>query len=189
MDSFFKLITSITEINETDRTLIASLLQPYEIKKGTILLKQGDVEKRVAFIEKGIFRHYSIDRDGKDISLLFTFENWFVGEVSSFLTQSPSYCFIEALTEAKIWQLRYDNLQKLYTQTTVGNKFGRIMMEQLYIRKAERERNLLMMNAEERYLDLIRKAPHILQNIPLKYIASYLGITPQALSRIRKNIN
>jgi CRP-like cAMP-binding protein len=189
MDSFFKVMTSIIEIDETDRTLIASLLKPKEIEKGTILLRQGDVEKSVAFIEKGIFRHYTIVRDGKDISLLFTFENWFVGEMSSFITQSPSYYFIEALTDAKIWQLSYDNLQKLYLHTTVGNKLGRKMMEQLYIRKAERERNLLMMNAEERYLDLIRQAPHILQNIPLKYIASYLGITPQALSRIRKNIN
>jgi CRP-like cAMP-binding protein len=189
MDSFFKVMTSIIEIDETDKTLIASLLKPKEIEKGTILLRQGDVEKSVAFIEYGIFRHYTIARDGKDISLLFTFENWFVGEMSSFLTQSPSYYFIEALTDAKIWQLSYDNLQKLYLHTTVGNKLGRIMMEQLYIRKAERERNLLMMNAEERYLDLIRQAPHILQNIPLKYIASYLGITPQALSRIRKNIN
>jgi CRP-like cAMP-binding protein len=182
-------MTSIIEIDEPDRTLIASLLKPKEIEKGTILLKQGDVEKSVAYIENGIFRHYSIDKDGKEISLLFTFENWFVGEISSFLTQSPSYCFIEALTDAKIWQLSYDNLQKLYLHTTVGDRFGRIMMEQLFIRKAKRERNLLMMNAEERYLDLIRHAPHILQNIPLKYIASYLGITPQALSRIRKNIN
>ena len=189
MDSFFKLVTSIIQIDEADRSLIASLLKPKEIEKGTILLKQGDVEKSIAYIEKGIFRYYSIDQNGKDISILFTFENWFVGEVSSFLTQSPSYCFIEALTEAKIWQLSYDNLQKLYLHTTVGDRFGRIMMEQLYIRKAERERNLLMMSAEERYLHLMRQAPHILQNIPLKYIASYLGITPQALSRIRKNIN
>jgi CRP-like cAMP-binding protein len=189
MDAFFKLITSILEINETDRAFIASMLKPKAIEKGTILLNQGNVEKYVGFIENGIFRYYSINQNGKEISLLFTFENWFVGELSSFLTQTPSYCFIEALTEAKIWQLNYDNLQKIYVNTTVGDKFGRIMMEQLYIRKAERERNLLMMNAEERYLDLIRQAPHILQNIPLKYIASYLGITPQALSRIRKNIN
>ncbi|OQP67664.1 hypothetical protein A4R26_32965 [Niastella populi] len=67
MDSFFKLMNSLIEINETDRTLIASLLKPKEIEKGTILLKQGDMEKSVAFIENGIFRHYSIVQDGKKI--------------------------------------------------------------------------------------------------------------------------
>ena len=112
-----------------------------------------------------------------------------MGEVSSFITKTPSVCFIETLADTRVWRIGYDDLQKIYANTKTGDRFGRLMMEQLYIRKAQRERSFLTQTAEERYLDLLLTAPHILQQIPLKHIASYLGITPQALSRIRKRIN
>lgn len=189
MEGFYKLIRSQTDVSEGELNYISSLMHPKEFGKNTVVLKQGEVEKHLSFIEKGLARYYYIGPNGKEISLLFTFENWFMGEVSSFITKTPSVCFIETLADTRVWRICYDDLQKIYANTKTGDRFGRLMMEQLYIRKAQRERSFLTQTAEERYLDLLQKASHIVQQVQLKHIASYLGITPQALSRIRKRIN
>lgn len=168
---------------------MASLMSEKVYKKNTIVLRQGEIEKHQSFIEKGSVRYYYIDPNGNEICLLFGFQNWFMCEAVSFLTQTPSFCFIETMSETKVWQISYDNLQKTYQNTENGNLFGRLMMEQMYIRKSELERSFLTQTAEQRYLDLLKFNPHLLQEVQLKHIASYLGITPQALSRIRKRIS
>lgn len=189
MEGFTNFIRSQISVAEEDLEYIASFMTLKELNSNVLVLRQGDVETHLSYIEKGMARHYYIDPNGKETSLLFTFENWFLGDISSFLTKSPSLCFIETLTYTRLWRIHYNDLQKIYANTTGGDRFGRVMMEQLYLKKTQREWSFLMQTAEERYLDLLKTTPHILQNIPLKHIASYLGITPQALSRIRKRIN
>jgi len=102
------------------------------------------------------------------------------------LTRNPSVYQIEALTQIEVWQLSYHDLQKVYNETDIGNFIGRQAGEELFLKKSKRELSFLNETAEERYLNLFTEQPNLLQKIPLKYIASYIGITPQALSRIRK---
>lgn len=107
----------------------------------------------------------------------------------SFLTQAPSTYQTETLTETTLWRLTFDDLQDIYKRTEIGHTIGRITAENLFLTKSQREQSLLNETAEERYLKLFTDQPHLIREIPLKYLASYIGITPQALSRIRKRIS
>lgn len=96
---------------------------------------------------------------------------------------------METLTKTTLWQLTYDDLQAIYDETEIGNAIGRQASEDLFLKKSKRELSLLNETAEQRYLNLFTEQPKLIEKIPLKYIASYIGITPQALSRIRKRIS
>jgi CRP-like cAMP-binding protein len=106
-----------------------------------------------------------------------------------FLTQEPSTYQLETLTDTILWSVSYNDLEIIYDQTEIGNTIGRLASEDLFMKKSKRELSLLIQSAQERYLNLFTEQPELLQFIPLKYIASYIGVTPQALSRIRKRIS
>src|SRR5690606_23997784 len=158
-----------------------------EFPKKTALLKIGQKENYLSFIEKGIVRFF-IPKEFNDLTFGFAFTDNFVSAYDFFLTQNPSTYQLETLTDTILWRLSYQDLQEIYDETEVGNKIGRFASEDLYLKKTKRELSLLNDTAEQRYLKLFTEQPHLLKQIPLKYIASYIGITPQALSRIRKRI-
>ena len=139
------------------------------------------------FISKGIIRLY-IPKDEYDLTFGFLFDNEFVTAYDSLLTQSPSEYQIETLTETILWKISNEDLQEVYKRTSSGNIIGRKMAENMFLIKSKRELSFLSKTAEERYLDLFSDRPKLFQLIPLKHIASYIGVTPQALSRIRKRI-
>lgn len=157
--------------------------------KKTIILNEGKTENFLSFIEEGIVRFYMPKEDGTELSFVFAFDGWFMSAYESFLTQTPCEYTVETLTETTLWRLSFANLQKMYANTTIGNKIGRLASEQLFLMKTKRELSLLKDSAEQRYLDIVNQQPHLIQNIPLQYLASYIGITPQALSRIRGRIS
>ena len=96
---------------------------------------------------------------------------------------------MQVIADTTLWRLSYNDLQIIYKKTEIGNLIGRITCENLFIKKAERELSLLNDTPEERYLKIFKQRPELIEKIPLKYIASYIGITPQALSRIRRRIS
>lgn len=177
----------ITQQSDTDWKIFSSELKRKEFPKKTTLLKMGQKENHLSFIEKGIIRFF-IPREFDDLTFGFAFADSFVSAYDSFLTQNPSTYQLETLTETVLWRLTYQDLQKIYNETEVGNEIGRLASEDLYLKKAKRELSLLNDTAEQRYLKLFTEQPHLIKQVPLKYIASYIGITPQALSRIRKRI-
>ena len=174
-------------ISDKDWDFLASKIYKCEYKKKTTLLKIGKIENYVYFIEKGVIRYF-IPKEETDITIGFNFQNEFGSSYDSFLTKTPSSYQIETLTDSILWKLTYEDLQEIYHKTDIGNIIGRIMIEELFKNKSKRLISLLNTTAEERYIDLLSEHPHIVQLIPLKYIASYIGITPQALSRIRRRI-
>ncbi len=180
-------IESLTTLCEQDWNTIASFFVRREYEKGEKLIKVGETENYLSFIEKGIVRYY-IPNDEKDLTFSFNFDKEFTCAYDSFLTQQPAEYEQETLTKTIVWSISYSDLQKVYTQTVTGNFWGRYAAEKLFLQKSEREISLLKDSAKERYLDLLNNKSYIVKQVPLKYIASYLGITPQALSRIRKEI-
>lgn len=180
-------IENITPINDSDWQFFSSRLQEVRLNKKTPLLKIGAIENHLSFITKGIVRLY-IPQKESDLTFGFVFSNAFVTAYDSLLTQSPSEYQIETLTETVLWRISNRDLQEVYERTSIGNIIGRKMAENMFLIKSKRELSLLSKTAEERYLDLFSDRPKLIQQIPLKYIASYIGITPQALSRIRKRI-
>jgi len=165
-----------------------SKLEKREFPKKSLILKQGDVENYLTFIEDGIVRHY-FEKIDNDITFEITFEGSFFSAYKSFLTRTPAEYNIQALTDVTLFSISFENLQKVYRETPKGNMFGRYAAEGLYLEKFNRELSLLTKTAEQRYLTLFKEHPQLIKEIPLKYIASYIGITPQALSRIRKRIS
>lgn len=181
---FEKLVT----MTDTDWDRFSSGLERQEFAKKKVLLAAGETENYLSFIEKGIVRFY-IPQAENELTFSFVFSNAFVSGYDSFLSRQPSVYQIETITPTVLWRISHNHLQQVYENTSVGNKIGRLASEDLFLRKSKRELSLLKDSAEERYLNLFSEQLHLLQLIPLKYIASYIGITPQALSRIRKRIS
>lgn len=154
-----------------------------------MLLRCGETENYLSFIEKGIVRLCTPAELDDDLTFGFAHAGNFVSAYDSFLTQMPSVYHIETLTDTILWRLTSNDLQEIYKETAIGNSIGRHAAEALFLEKSRRELSLLNESAEQRYLNLFSEKPHLFQQIPLKYIASYIGITPQALSRIRKRIS
>ena len=187
MEKIREYLSSIAHMSDRDWQIFSSKLIKREFPKQTVLLKSGETERYVSFIETGIVRYY-IPKDDNDITFSFTFSNSFTSVYDSFLTQGPSPYQIEPLTNVILWRLTYDDLQHIYADTEVGQTIGRHICEFIFLIKSKRELSLLNDTAEQRYLNLFIEEPYLIKHIPLKYIASYIGVTPQGLSRIRRRI-
>ena len=138
---------------------------------------------------QGVVRLFIPKEDpDKEITFGFTFKNQFVSAYDSFITRQPSAYQLQALTETTLLSISYNDLQAVYKTTQIGNLIGRLTAERLFLVKSKREQNLLNLSAEERYIKLFKERPELLKVIPLKYISSYIGVTAQALSRIRKRL-
>lgn len=188
MEKIKAYFQKIVTISDKDWQLFSSKLSKQIFPKKTVLLSKGKTENYLSFIEKGIIRYFLPD-DEQELTFSFAFENGFASAYDSFLTRNPSVYSVETLSHTVIWRISFEDLQTIYQETDIGNTIGRKASEDLFIRKSRRELSLLTQSAEQRYLNLFTEQPHLLQLIPLKYIASYIGITPQALSRIRKRIS
>ncbi len=174
--------------SDEDWQFFSSKLVKKEFPKKALLLEKGQIENHLSFIKKGIVRFY-IPEEEQDLTFGFAFEGEFFSAYDSFLTRMPSTYNVQTLSETHLWQLSYEDLQEVYQKTGTGNLLGRKASEGLFLKKQKRELALLQLSAEERYVNLFRERPEVIRQIPLKYIASYIGITPQALSRIRKRIS
>lgn len=189
MKQIKEYLDQIAIISDDDWEFFISKLKRRVIKKKTVFLKLNDIEHHISFIESGVVRLYiPKDNPEKEITFGFSFKNQFISAYDSFLTQKPSAYELQALTETTILSITYDDLQAVYKTTQIGNLIGRLTAERLFLIKSKREQNLLNLTAEERYVKLFKERPELLKVIPLKYISSYIGVTAQALSRIRKRI-
>lgn len=182
-------LDQIATISNSDWEFFTSKLQHRAIPKKAVFLKLNAIENHISFIESGVVRLFiPKDNPEKEITFGFSFKNQFVSAYDSFLTQEPSAYQLQALTETTLLSITYDDLQAVYKTTQIGNLIGRLTAERLFLLKSSREQNLLNLTAEERYLKLFKERPELLKVIPLKYISSYIGVTAQTLSRIRKRV-
>ena len=187
MEQLRKYFERYTKISDKDWDIFCSRLFRKEVPKKRLLLAAGQTENYLAFMEKGIIRYF-IPKEDSDLTFEFAFENSFVNAYDSFLKRTPSIYSIETLSAAILWRINYNDLQFIYANTEIGNTIGRLAAEELYLKKSKREKSLLNETAEQRYVKLFTEQPHLIKEIPLRFIASYIGITPQALSRIRRRI-
>lgn len=188
MEEIRKQLDLITKQSEEDWCFFSARLQPVTFPKNSIILKEGEIEHYLSYVERGIIRLF-IPQLENDVTLGFIFPGGFLSAYDSFLIQRPCQYQVHALTEAKLWRINFQDLQEVYAHTKVGNEIGRKCAENLFLIKSRRELSLLNKTAEQRYLELFSQRPELIAHIPLKYIASYIGITPQALSRIRRRIS
>ncbi|MFZ4928036.1 Crp/Fnr family transcriptional regulator [Chryseobacterium sp. Mn2064] len=175
-------------ISDEDWAIFSPKFEKQIFKKNSLIIKSGEVENYLSFIETGIVRFW-IEAGDNEATFDFAFEKSFFSAYPSFLTQESTNWNIQTLTPTVLWRISYTDLQLIYERTQVGEKIGRLATEHLFVMAAKRKIALLTNTPEELYLMLFQEHIHLIKHIPLKYLASYIGITPQALSRIRKRIS
>jgi CRP-like cAMP-binding protein len=181
-------LTALVDFNQEELFLFMQKLKPISLKKYDLYLKEGNVCKSMVIVNKGGLRYFSRGIKG-DYTDGFAFEGEWLGDYESFLLQVPSAHYIEALEDSEIFALGFNDMQMLYEQSQRFERFGRIIAENLFIATAKSKRNLMLQSAEDRYMDLLTNQPHIFERLPQHLIASFLGIQPQSLSRIRAKIS
>lgn len=154
------------------------------LKRKEHFLRQGEVCKHLGFIVKGYVRLYFL-KEGEEITKDFNFENSFCGSYASFSLRQPSRFNVVAMENVKLYAIGREDLFRLFDKYSSLQKLGRLSMEHMFIRKEMREASFLLDTAEQRYQDLLYQHPQIQQRVPLKYLASYLGMSAETLSRIR----
>jgi len=184
MEALFELIRFYCRLSNPALKSLGAALKKTELPKGSFLIMEGKICDHIYFLEKGCLRGY-YNLDGKEITYWFAFENNFVTSFFSFITRKPCVECIQLVEDCTLWAISYDDLQKLYDTHPDIERLGRLMNERYYVMLEERFVSNHFKEARERYENLITNAPHIVQRIPLGYIASYLGITQETLSRIR----
>ncbi len=171
-------------LNSKQQEEIIRLLEYQEFPQNTVLLKTGQISDRISFVNEGLVRGF-YERDGKEHTLWLGFVGEFVYSVRSFQEQSPSRDNIILLTDCKFSSLSYQNLQFLYEKDPIWNQLGRKLFENYYALAIERIRSFQSLSAPERYDQVYKRHPTILEDVKLVYLASYLGMTPETLSRLR----
>ena len=175
-------------LNRAEEEFFISLLQPKSLKKKAHLLRPPDICRTEQFITKGCLRTYTIDNNGFEHIVMFGIEDWWAGDLYSFITETPATYFIDALEDTELLQISKSNLDKLYTRVPAFERFFRIIIQNAYIAQQLRVNQNLSFTAEQRYLHFMEKYPQLESRISQKQVAAYLGITPEFLSMIRRKL-
>ena len=188
MNSLKKYLEQFPHFKPSAFEVALPYLKEKEIKAGDYFLHQGKISTQIAFIEKGLFRLFYLN-DGKETTTCFCKENNITCSFQSLLTQQPSDKAIQAVEDSKIIYFSYNALQEFYRKDLFWQQVGRLAAENEFIITEGYNRFLNDLSAKERYLQILENDPELLQRVPLNYLASYLQITPETLSRIRKKIS
>ena len=177
-----------TELTPEDEKVICSSFKPCSIKKKETLLMSGKTCKYLYFITTGCLRSFYIDSKGVEHIYQIRMDNSWISDLESFFTQTPSKYNIEALEDTQMLRITLQQLDQLYTDVPKLERYFRILFQKAYINALKRLNAHMWETAMDRYIDMLKEHPQMFQRVPLIYIASYLGITPESLSRIRKRI-
>jgi CRP-like cAMP-binding protein len=186
-DQILNRLSQLISLEKSEQEVFVSKLIVKHYQKKELILREGQVCKYAYFINQGCFRYY-YNVKGQENTAQFFFENGWYTDYNSFLTGKPTKQNIEALEQTEALLLSAKDLQQLYTDIPKFERFGRLMAENAFLGIRQRSEMLENQSAEERYLSLMKERPKVFERIPQHYIASYLGIKPPSLSRIRKRI-
>lgn len=187
--SIIQFIQQTIPLKDEMANAIAQNFQPRSFKKGELFLREGKISEEYLFLEEGFMRSFLFDTEGNEITTNFFSPNSVVFEVASFFQQIPSQENIQALTDCKGWILTFDELNMLFHTIMEFREFGRAILVKGFAALKIRTLSMINKTAEQRYEMLVNAKPEIFQHSPLKYIASYLGVTDTSLSRIRKEFS
>lgn len=187
MQNLINAIKRFVILANDDICKIEKLFVKKELGKNEYFLQPAKVCNSFAFVEKGLLRHY-INNDGEEETFYFSAENDFVCDYGSFIDRTPSIKSIVALESTTLFCISYENMQRFYTEVSSGERFGRLFLEGIFSKAINHIISTHKDNAEKRYLNFLSNFSHIQQRIPQYYIASFIGVTPQSLSRIRRQM-
>jgi CRP-like cAMP-binding protein len=187
MDLLLENIKTLVPLSTADKKIIKGLFHKKVIKKDEHVLEEGQVCRHLFFIEKGLVRYY-LSNNGEEQTNYFNKEGEWVCDYPSFLPKAPSTVNIQALEDTTAWMISHDNLQTFYQEVRHGERFGRLGIEQVFLNVIRQVTSLYTDKPGVRYQKFMQAYFDITQRIPQYYVASYVGVKPQSLSRIRKRL-
>lgn len=188
MDLILSNVAKHISLNEKEKLFFLSILEPKALKKKTLFLEAGMICKSSAFVLDGAVKSYTVDADGKEHILSFATKEWWISDLYSLISKKPAILNIEAIADSAVIILTRENQQVLFEKIPKFERFFRILVENSLVANQQRLIDNLSSTAEERYLRFIRKYPTIPSCVPQHNIASYLGMTPEFLSKIRARL-
>lgn len=183
----FSTISDYLTLNEAEKHILQNCFESIQVKRHVLLEEENKETQYLYFINDGFVRVFFMN-DGEDRTTQINCPSRFITSFQSFITQSKAYDNVETITDCDLLRISKANLDKLNTEINNWGVFGEKIYEQALVYNEDRTRDMILLTAEERYLKLIKNHPDIVQNVPLQYIASYIGIKPESLSRIRRQI-
>ncbi len=186
MELIFKNIGKYISLEKSEADLLLSLFQIITVLKKELIINQGRNCDMLFFVESGSFRAYHLNKDGKESTIMFAPEDWWVTDMNAFLNGTPSLLSLEALEESKIYGISRKNFDLVVDKIPKLERFFRILFQRAYIREQLRVMDTISLTTEERYLNFLHKYPNLVQKVTQKQIASYLGVTPEFLSSLKK---
>lgn len=188
-EALIQNIKEIVPLSKEDISLIQDFFKPVYLRKKQFLLQKGEYSNHMRFIAEGCLKLYRIDESGREHILQFGTTGWWMNDLYAYLVEKPTTYFIQAITDSVVLQIYRDHLNELFDKIEMMDRFFRIKTQKGYVALQERTIHSMSQTAEERYTDFVQQYRIIEQQIPQYMIASYLGITPEHLSSIRKKIS
>lgn len=187
-NALFRLVEKYIQINEKDIDLIKSSFEVIHLKKNTLLEEEDKLTNYLYFINEGFVRVFYV-QEGEDRTTQINCPSRFITSYQSFISQEKAYDNVETITDCSLLRISKTNLDLLNQKIENWAKFGERIYETALVFNEERTRDMILLNAEKRYQKMLKTQPEIIKNVPIQYIASYIGIKPESLSRIRRQIN
>ena len=191
MTTYEPILNNIKEyvtLNNEDEQQFISIVRETNVKKRQFIVQPGFVCSHQTYVVKGAFRSYFVNDEGIDHTIQFAIDDWFISDFNSYITQKPASLYIEALENSVIHQIGYDDVEQLCKKNQKFEHFFRVVAQKSFAFSQRRVLSNLKNTAEERYLEFQSMYPEIIQKVPQYALASYLGMTPEFLSKIRKKI-
>ncbi|MDR3271925.1 MAG: Crp/Fnr family transcriptional regulator [Flavobacteriaceae bacterium] len=176
------------KISDEEFSLLLDHMEHKQVKKKEKLLEIGEVCNYTIYVNEGLLYSYSVDDDGNEHVVHFALEDYWISDLYSFLNRTPATVDIIALEDSDVYMFRYDKMNEMFEIFPFINTFYRQLYEKAYIYAQQLLDRALGISAIERYVQILKERPHLIQRVPLHLIASYLGITPETLSRIRRKL-
>ncbi|MBC6491294.1 Crp/Fnr family transcriptional regulator [Flavihumibacter stibioxidans] len=188
-EEYFRSFNKKVPLTQEEEALIKTYLTPKKLRKKQYLLQEGDVCKSFAFIEKGALKSYSVDDAGNEYIIQFGIEGWFISDLYSFITGEPATYNIDAIEDSELVLISKSANEELLRILPKYETFTRLNITGAYLAMQKRLTSIISSPLEERYENFITLYPDIVQRVPQHMIASYMGLTPETLSRIRRRIS
>ena len=175
-------------LSPNDKALLITCLRERKVKKGQFLVHEGAVSRCTNFVNEGSVRTYFIDSNGQEHIVQFAIEGWWISDLNSFIMQTPATFNVQAIEDCIILELPFESLEMLYDKIPTLERYFRIITQRAFVAFQQRVVQNISMAAEDRYLAFQQKYPKIELRIPQKLVASYLGISAEFLSKIKKRL-
>jgi len=189
LENLFQHFKNVLPLKENEKNELRSRIRERQIRRKQFVLQQDDVCKHYTYVVNGCFRMFSVDSKGAEHNIQFAAENDWISDIGSFYSDKPSKLYIEAIEPSLVLQIEKTDLLFLYTNFSRINRNFRVIIENKFVELQNRVLQNISSTAEERYTTFLEQYPDLFNRLPSTQIASYLGVTPEFLSKVRKSLS